>query len=136
MLQQCDDLQATCKYKDATDVVLPAQAVAFERQLGDDRVCRTFSSGTIRWSWTLDDRQFDGDIRRPRPTDALKQITANILAWTGCCQPRLSAGWSSTRRCGRRPQRSSRNVSRKEGRHSPNLPVALRNCAMGTTAAG
>lgn len=84
VLLQCDDLQATCKYEDATDVVLPAQAVAFERQLADGAVSRTFSSGTIRWSWGLDAWQFDGNTRRSRVSPELRQMTANILAWMGC----------------------------------------------------
>ena len=84
VLLQCDDLQATCKYEDATDQIRPAQAVAFARRLGNGLVSRTFSSGTIRWSWGLDEWQFDGEVRRARPSAALKQITANILGWTGC----------------------------------------------------
>ena len=84
VLLQCDDLSATCKYEDATDVTLPAQAVAFERVLSGGRRSRTFSSGTIRWSWGLDDWQFDGDTRRARVSAPLRQITANILAWMDC----------------------------------------------------
>ena len=84
VLLQCDDLQATCKYEDATDVVRPAQAVAFERMLPNGRVSRTFSSGTIRWSWGLDAFQFDGDTGRARVSAPLRQITANVLAWMDC----------------------------------------------------
>lgn len=83
VLLQCDDLRSTCKYEDATDVGLPAQAVAFERPLADGRTSKTFSSGTIRWSWGLDSWQFDGDARRSRVSHQLRQMTANILAWMG-----------------------------------------------------
>ena len=83
VLLQCDDLQATCKYEDAAEVSLPAQAVAFERSLTDGRISKTFSSGTIRWSWGLDAWQFDGDARRSRVRPQLRQMTANILAWMG-----------------------------------------------------
>ena len=83
VLLQCDDLRATCKYEDATDLILPAQAVAFERPLAVGRTAKTFSSGTIRWSWGLDAWQFDADARRSRVNPQLRQMTANILAWMG-----------------------------------------------------
>lgn len=83
VLLQCNDLQATCKYEDALDIALPAQAVAFEQSLTDGRLSKTFSAGTIRWSWGLDAWQFDGDDRRSRVRPQLRQMTANILAWMG-----------------------------------------------------
>jgi hypothetical protein len=92
VILQCDDLQATCKYEDATDVMRPAQAVAFERTLPNGRVSRTFSSGTIRWSWGLDPFQFDGETGRARVSAPLRQITANVLAWMDCVPGSPDAG--------------------------------------------
>ena len=83
VLLECADIQATCRYEDSQEGTMPAQAVAFEHESRGGVRSRVFSSGTIRWSWGLDDFQFDGDKSRSRVDGRLAQFTANILSWMG-----------------------------------------------------
>jgi hypothetical protein len=83
VLLECDDIHATCRYEDAGDRTLPAQAVCFERAFPGGMTSRVFSSGTIRWSWGLDDFQFDSNRQRARVDARLAQMTRNILGWMG-----------------------------------------------------
>jgi len=83
VLLECDDIQATGKYDDATETIRPAQAVVFEKALAEGKTSKVFSAGAIRWAWGLDGWQFDGEGSRARVDARSERLTANVLAWMG-----------------------------------------------------